>query len=514
MKKLLYTLLLLPLGLFAQTIMSIEQDRPLNLVSGWNIIGFTCNEPIDVVDAFLPIVDKVIIAKDNYGGAYLPEFGFNGIGVFEYGYGYQLKLTESISNFQFCPFLVPIVDGCTDETAFNYNSSANLDDGSCQFTNCYYPPDPEFVNWLQDNTEGVMNANCLDIDAAANINELAEIYVSNCENIDGIQYFTNLQYLSIYGNEFLTSLPDISSLTNLQYLNIFGNEILTSLPELSGLINLQILSIEYCPALTSLPELSALMNLEILNISFNQGLTFLPNLSDLTNLHLLEIRYNSVLTSIGDLSNLYNLEFLNIEYNDAIECILAYPEQLTIHESWPPVCQTYQVGDLAEGGIIFYVDSTGQHGLVAAMEDLTEGATDPYGYGFNGYECGCFFENVSGADGQAIGIGYQNTMDIVSQGCVTENGGITAAQVALDAEVNGYSDWYLPSIDELNEMYNTIGPGGLESNIGGFEISVNSYYWSSSEINYMTAWGVYFDNGDVELSSKNNTRSVRVIRAF
>ena len=73
MKKLLYTLLLLPLGLFAQTIMSIEQDRPLNLVSGWNIIGFTCNEPIDVVDAFLPIVDKVIIAKDNYGGAYLPR---------------------------------------------------------------------------------------------------------------------------------------------------------------------------------------------------------------------------------------------------------------------------------------------------------------------------------------------------------------------------------------------------------------------------------------------------------
>jgi hypothetical protein len=174
----------------------------------------------------------------------------------------------------------------------------------------------------------------------------------------------------------------------------------------------------------------------------------------------------------------------------------------------------YQVGDLAEGGIVFYVDETGQHGLVAASEDLTEGATDPNGFGFDGYEWGCFFENVSGADGQAIGTGYQNTMDIVSQGCVTENGGITAVQAALDAEVNGYIDWYLPSIDELNVMYNTIGPGGLESNTGGFEISINSYYWSSSEINNMTAWGVYFDNGDAEISSKNNARIVRVIRAF
>ena len=48
MKKLLCPLLLLPLSLLAQTIISIEEDRPLNLVEGWNMIGFTCNEPIDV----------------------------------------------------------------------------------------------------------------------------------------------------------------------------------------------------------------------------------------------------------------------------------------------------------------------------------------------------------------------------------------------------------------------------------------------------------------------------------
>ena len=91
--------------------------------------------------------------------------------------------------------------------------------------------------------------------------------------------------------------------------------------------------------------------------------------------------------------------------------------------------------------------------------------------GYNGYEWGCYEESVNGADGQAIGTGYQNTLDIVNQGCTSRNGGITAAQAALDAEINGYSDWYLPSRDELKEMYNTIGKGGPEGNIGGFETS-------------------------------------------
>ena len=173
----------------------------------------------------------------------------------------------------------------------------------------------------------------------------------------------------------------------------------------------------------------------------------------------------------------------------------------------------YQVGDLTEGGIVFYVDETGQHGLVAALEDLTEGATDPYGLGY-GYEWGCYFENVSGADGAAIGTGYQNTMDIVNQGCATENGGITAAQAALDAEINGYSDWYLPSKDELIEMYSTIGNEGLEGNIGGFDTSVWPYYWSSSENGNNYAWNVNFFDGYSGYFLKDGTGRVRVIRAF
>ena len=161
--------------------------------------------------------------------------------------------------------------------------------------------------------------------------------------------------------------------------------------------------------------------------------------------------------------------------------------------------EIFQIGDQYSGGIVFYVDETGQHGLVAAMEDLEET-----------YEWGCLGVNADGADATSIGTGYQNTIDIVNQGCFAYDGGISAAQAAMNAEINGYSDWYLPSKFELEEMYYTIGQGGPEGNIGGFEDS----YWSSSEEDDDDAWFVYFDNGNTRLRPKPNSFRVRVIRTF
>ena len=167
-----------------------------------------------------------------------------------------------------------------------------------------------------------------------------------------------------------------------------------------------------------------------------------------------------------------------------------------------PCTALYQVGDMVEGGIVFYVDATGEHGLVAATEDL------------GSYEWGCYGESVEIADDNyQIGTGLENTNAIVDQNCQTEDGGITAAQAALDAEINGYSDWYLPSRDELYQMYLNIGQGGLNANnnIGGFQ---NSSYWSSSENSNNYAWGVGFSNGATYGASKNRTSKVRIIRAF
>ena len=130
------------------------------------------------------------------------------------------------------------------------------------------------------------------------------------------------------------------------------------------------------------------------------------------------------------------------------------------------------------------------------MEDLE---------GFN--EWGCYLYELSGADGTSIGTGYQNTLDIVA-GCSETP---IAASVALAYESEGYSDWYLPSKDELSEMYNTIGNGGPEGNIGGFS---SVYYWSSTEYDHGVSWFVAFQDGYSGLDDKFYGFRVRVIRAF
>jgi len=83
-----------------------EQNIPLSLSQGWNMIGYTCVEPLNVIEAFSTVEDKIIIVKDNIGNAYLPEFGYNGIGDLEFAKGYQLKITEDINDLYFCPTLI------------------------------------------------------------------------------------------------------------------------------------------------------------------------------------------------------------------------------------------------------------------------------------------------------------------------------------------------------------------------------------------------------------------------
>ena len=166
-------------------------------------------------------------------------------------------------------------------------------------------------------------------------------------------------------------------------------------------------------------------------------------------------------------------------------------------------CEYAIVGTYAQGGIVFYVDQTGGHGLVVATEDLGQ------------FNWGCLGEFVDGADGTSIGTGYQNTLDIVNYGCTNTAlyGDMMAAQAALDAEINGYSDWYLPSIDELIEIYNTVGHGSPDGNIAGFQ---NTHFWSSSEhpSDNDLVWVFRFNNNSAFTVPKNFTYMALVIRSF
>lgn len=162
------------------------------------------------------------------------------------------------------------------------------------------------------------------------------------------------------------------------------------------------------------------------------------------------------------------------------------------------------IGQTYKGGIIFYLDKTGKHGLVAAPKDILDSDGNPAtATWYNGLYI------ATGAAGTAIGTGQANTTTIIAN----QGTGSYAAKLADDLVVGKYSDWYLPSKDELNMMYKNIGQGAPAplTNSGGF---ASSSYWSSSESGGSNSWGQYFSNGNQYSSNKGYSLLVRAVRAF
>lgn len=153
----------------------------------------------------------------------------------------------------------------------------------------------------------------------------------------------------------------------------------------------------------------------------------------------------------------------------------------------------YSLGDIGPaGGIVFHVTNGGLHGLEAAPEDQSSNA--PWG---------CYGTLITGADGTAFGTGAQNTADILA-GCSEAN---IAASIAHDYSLNGYNDWFLPSIDELIFLYQQ------KAVVGGFAGS-SDYYWSSSEFDGNYAWDQRFLSGLPAFDNKGDPHRVRTVRAF
>jgi hypothetical protein len=93
-----------------------------------------------------------------------------------------------------------------------------------------------------------------------------------------------------------------------------------------------------------------------------------------------------------------------------------------------------------------------------------------------------------------------------------------AAQFCRGLEIGEHRDWYLPSRDELMQLWRNLGPNRKNTpdlfRKGGTEAFEEAWYWSSTEYapNSSYAWLVGFYNGDQNYSGKNYGFGVRAVR--
>ena len=158
------------------------------------------------------------------------------------------------------------------------------------------------------------------------------------------------------------------------------------------------------------------------------------------------------------------------------------------------------VGDFYQGGIIVYMLKPGDPGYSSSIpHGLISPPTDQ-----GTAVWGCDGVDLAGANQSIIGSGFQNSTEILA-GCAQTN---IAARVCDNLVFNGYSDWYLPSSEELLKILTS-------DNIGNFANTYysNSYYWSSTEVSSTSARLVTV-NSTFANPNKSNQNRVLAVRSF
>lgn len=168
----------------------------------------------------------------------------------------------------------------------------------------------------------------------------------------------------------------------------------------------------------------------------------------------------------------------------------------------------YKIGDFAHGGIVFWVDQTGQHGLVCSKVNQSAGIR---------WFAGTFGYTRAKADG--LYAGQSNTTIILSsQVAIGDDNNNYAASLCNELEVveNNvlYGDWYLPSAFELKLMSQNIMKINSTALLNGGESLINNFYWSSTEDTNTKAWIVNLANAQESSVLKGSQNPVRAIRSF
>jgi len=420
-----------------------------------------------------------------------------------------------------------IIEGCTDETALNYNYVASEDDGSCIavvegcldqgadnydvdanawcWDCCEYPVMGCTDNGLEINGYGQVNDANGDGMAAINYNPDATVGDGSCiPVILGCMDETAYNYNSDANTDDGSCVSIIFGCTDSTAFN-FDSQANTDdgacLPKIFGCTDQSASNFNsiantddgLCIPYVQLPEgwsifgYTCLESLDVVDafseisasieiVKDEWGLAYLPawGFSAFDNLEFGEGYQIKMIENVTDFE-FCGTNWLEDGVSQADLDLAVEQVEISYADHTPPL--DLQIGDYYAGGIVFQINENGS-GLVAAMEDL-DGGNDP----------------------GDVGGGYEWTVAVTQ---------------ASNYSVEGYTGWHLPSRDEIELMYNTIGGGGPEGNIGGFE---NWKYWSSTYADYWLnpslrrAWCVDFSDGGVSPSDHYLNR-VRVIRNF
>ena len=170
----------------------------------------------------------------------------------------------------------------------------------------------------------------------------------------------------------------------------------------------------------------------------------------------------------------------------------------------------HYVGELFGGGIVFYVDQTGEHGLIASLDDLDDG---------NGVAWG--LPNTDVPNCESMTDGAANTASIIAAG-----GGVAEAAGLCNSYVTeGFYDWYLPSYRELyllasqdiliNQILDNDGDESTNGFSQEFDAPIYGGYWSSTENNSLNMiLFCSFCTNTASNGSKDAAYRVRAIRIF
>ena len=362
--------------------------------------------------------------------------------------------------------------------------------------------DPIFTTWDKSTGISITESQITDLQHFTNVNETDPIYSAWDKSYNDLTNTPNI-------TDTVNTILD----TTTQFVRTENDPIFTTWDKSTGIsiTESQITDLQH---FTNADETDPIYS--AWDKSYND-LTNTPNITDTVNA-ILDTTTQFVRTEIdGDSTN----EIQTISRSGLTVTLTSggtYQDSINIYTAGDGIDidnfviseHKYKIGDFAQGGIVFWVDETGEHGLVCSKLNQNGGDVIRWYAGTNG--------NTQ-AKGDGPYAGKANTAIIIAAHvAIGDDNSTYAARACNELQIteNGktYGDWYLPSNSEEELMYQSKAIINAVATANGGDEFVEDYYWSSTEVSNNGAYSFHFGDGSSHNGGKSYEDHIRAIRAF